>query len=170
MKMTICFNIISLSVLKMFAYDYFKIQRVTQVLLCFQILYIFQRCLYHDDFEKKNIGRIGNIEDTKEIMRSRKLKKDIQHNGQQEKDKKDNNGLQNITQKNKDRTTWTPLKTGWELMCSDRVSSSFPKCGTHRVTLLTKPVISHQWGKERVVMMTNWTYLSSVVTKILRGG
>jgi hypothetical protein len=51
------------------------------------------------------MGLIGNIEDTKEIMRSRKLKKDTQYNGQQEKDKKDKNGLQNITQKTKDRTT-----------------------------------------------------------------
>ena len=50
----------------------------------------------------KNMGLIGKIEDTKEIIRSCKLKKDIQHNGQQEKDK---NGLQNITQKTKDRTT-----------------------------------------------------------------
>ena len=81
-----------------------KIQRVTKVFLCFQILYIFQRCLYHDDLGK-NMGLIGNIEDTKEIMRSRKLKKDTQYNGQQEKDKKDKNGLQNITQKTKDRTT-----------------------------------------------------------------
>jgi hypothetical protein len=45
------------------------------------------------------MGLIRKIEDTKEIIRSHKLKKDIQHNGQQEKDKK---GLQNITQKTKD--------------------------------------------------------------------
>jgi hypothetical protein len=43
------------------------------------------------------MGLKGKIEDTKEIIRSRKLKKDIQHNGQQEKDK---HGLQNITQNN----------------------------------------------------------------------
>jgi hypothetical protein len=63
-----------------------KIQRVTKVFLCFQILYIFQRFLYHDDFEEKTTGLIGKIEDTKEIIRSRKLKKDRQHNGQQEKE------------------------------------------------------------------------------------
>jgi hypothetical protein len=54
---------------------------------------------------EKNMGLIGKIEKTKEIIRSRKLKKDIQYNGQQEKYKKDKNGLQNITQKTKDRTT-----------------------------------------------------------------
>jgi uncharacterized membrane protein len=78
-----------------------KIQRVTKVFLCFQILYIFQLCLYHGDLGK-NMGLIGKIEDTKEIIRSRKLKKNKQHNDQQEKDKKD---LQNITQKTKDRKT-----------------------------------------------------------------
>ena len=51
---------------------------------------------------EENMGLIGKIEDTNEIIRSRKLKKDIQHNGQQKTDKKDNNGLQNITQKTKD--------------------------------------------------------------------
>jgi hypothetical protein len=50
------------------------------------------------------MGLIGKIEDRKEIIKSHKLKKDRQHNGQQEKDKKDNNGLQNITQKTKDQT------------------------------------------------------------------
>ena len=35
---------------------------------------------------KKNTGLIGKIEDTKEIIRSRKMKKDRQHNGQQEKE------------------------------------------------------------------------------------
>jgi hypothetical protein len=50
------------------------------------------------------MGLNGKIEDTKEIIRSHKLKKDIQHNGQQEKDKKDKNGLQNIAQKTTDQT------------------------------------------------------------------
>ena len=39
---------------------------------------------------EKNMGLIGKIEDTKEITRSCKLKKDIQHNGQQEKNKRTN--------------------------------------------------------------------------------
>ena len=80
-----------------------KIQRVTKVFLYFQILYIFQLCLYNDDLGKR-MGLKRKIEDTKEIIRSRKLKKEIQQNGQQEKNKKDKNGLQNIAQKTKDQT------------------------------------------------------------------
>ena len=47
------------------------------------------------------------FEDTKWVVRIRKLN-DRQHNGLEEKD----NDLQNATQKTKDRTTRTPLKTG----------------------------------------------------------
>jgi malic enzyme len=39
------------------------------------------------------------FEDTKGVIRNRKLKKDTQHNGQKKKDKKTNNDLQNITHK-----------------------------------------------------------------------
>jgi hypothetical protein len=42
------------------------------------------------------MGLKGKIEDTKEIIRSRKLNKDVQQNGQQEVNKND---IQNITQK-----------------------------------------------------------------------
>jgi hypothetical protein len=47
------------------------------------------------------------------------------------------------TYKTKDRVTRTPLKTGGELRCSGRVSSSCSTSDTHRVNLVTKPVISH---------------------------
>jgi hypothetical protein len=43
--------------------------------------------------------------------------------------------------KAKDRVTRTPLKTGGELRCSGRVSSS---CSTHHVNLVINPVISHE--------------------------
>jgi len=36
------------------------------------------------------------FEDTKEVIRIRKLKKDRQHNGQKKKDKRTNNDLQNM--------------------------------------------------------------------------
>ena len=48
------------------------------------------------------------IEDTKEVIRIRKSKKDRQHNVQKKKDKGTNNDLQNIRQKTKDRATRTP--------------------------------------------------------------
>jgi hypothetical protein len=40
----------------------------------------------------------------------------------------------NITQKTKDRATRTPLKTGGELRCYRRVSSSCSTCDTRRAT------------------------------------
>ena len=44
----------------------------------------------------------------------------------------------------KTRVTRTPLKTGDELRCSERVSSSCSTSGTLRVNLATNPVISHE--------------------------
>jgi len=53
------------------------------------------------------------FEDTKGVIKIRKLKKDRQHNGQKKKDKRTNNDLQNIHIKLKDRVTLlTPLKMG----------------------------------------------------------
>jgi hypothetical protein len=47
------------------------------------------------------------------------------------------------TYKTKDRVTRTPLKTGGELRCSGRVSSSCSTSDTRRVNLVTNLVISH---------------------------
>jgi hypothetical protein len=68
------------------------------------------------------------FEDTKGVMRIRKSK-NRQHSGQKKKDERTINDLQNITHKTKDRVTRTPLKTGGELRCSGRVSSS---CSTSK--------------------------------------
>jgi hypothetical protein len=61
------------------------------------------------------------FEDTKGVIRIRKLKQDRQHNGQKKKVKQRST---KHTHKTKDRVTQTPLKTGGELRCSRRVSSS----------------------------------------------
>ena len=50
------------------------------------------------------------------------------------------------TYKTKYRVTRTPLKTGGELMCSGRVSSSYSTSDTRRVNLVTNPVISNERG------------------------
>jgi hypothetical protein len=50
------------------------------------------------------------FEDTNEVIRIRKSKKNRQYNGQKKRDKKTNNDLQNTTQKTKDRATQTPSK------------------------------------------------------------
>ena len=49
---------------------------------------------------------------TKEVIRSRKLKKDIQCNGQTKKGKRTNNDLPNTSQKTKHRSKRTSLKPG----------------------------------------------------------
>jgi len=68
------------------------------------------------------------VEDTKEVIRIRKLKKNTQYNGQKKKGKRTNKDLQNITQKTIDRVTRTPLKTRVELRCSGRIRSSCSTC------------------------------------------
>ena len=46
-------------------------------------------------------------------------------------------------------------------MDSGRVSSSCSTSDTRRFTLVTNPVISHEWGKDRIVITTNGTYPGS---------
>jgi hypothetical protein len=50
-------------------------------------------------------------------------------------DKITKNDLHNSTEKTEDRVTRTPQKTGGELGCSGRVSSSCSTSGTRRVNL-----------------------------------
>ena len=70
------------------------------------------------------------------------------------------------TYKTKDRVTRTSPKTGGELRCSGRVGSSCSTSATRRVNLVTNPVISREWGKDREVFMTSGTYPWSFVTQI----
>ena len=48
-----------------------------------------------------------------------------------------------------------PLNTGDELRCSEMVSNSCSTCDTRPVTRVTKPVMCHEWGKDRTVITTN---------------
>jgi hypothetical protein len=63
--------------------------------------------------------------------------------------KRTNNEPQNIHIK---------LKTGGELRCSGRVSSSCSTSGTRCGNLVTNPLIMHEWGKDRKVFTTSGTY------------
>ena len=58
-----------------------------------------------------------------------------------------------------------PTKNRGELICSRRISISCSTCGTRRVTLLTNPLISHEWGKNRIVIKTNETNPWSFATR-----
>jgi hypothetical protein len=66
----------------------------------------------------------------------------------------------------KDRVTRTPSKYGGELRFFGRVSSSCSTSGTRCVNLVTNPVISHEWGKDREVLTTSGTYPWSCVIRI----
>ena len=55
---------------------------------------------------------------------------------------------------------YNPTKTGVEHRCSGRVRNV---CSTHTV-------ISHEWGKDRIVNTTNRTNMWSFVTNIFRNG
>jgi hypothetical protein len=68
------------------------------------------------------------FEDDKGVIRSRKSNGRRTYNtmNKRQKYKQD---LQNITQKMKDRATWTPLRTGSAIMCSGKIGSSGSTCG-----------------------------------------
>jgi hypothetical protein len=72
-----------------------------------------------------------------------------------EKGQKDKQRTTKHTNKTEDRVTLTPLKTGGELRCTERVSSSSSTNGTRRVNLVTNPVICHEWEKDRKVSTTS---------------
>ena len=65
-----------------------------------------------------------------------------------EKVQKDKQRSTKHTDKTKDRVTRTPLKTGGKLRCSRRVGSSCSTSDTHRINLVTNPVITS--SSERV--------------------
>ena len=74
------------------------------------------------------------------------------------------------THTTKYRVTRTPLKTGGELRCSGRISSFCSTSDTRRVNLITNPVISCEWGKDRKAFTTSGTYPWSFVTQIFHNG
>ena len=59
-----------------------------------------------------------------------------------------------------------PTKNWGELICSRGVGSSSSTWGACRVTLYPNPVISDEWGKDRIVITTKRTYPMSSVTQI----
>ena len=67
--------------------------------------------------------------------------------------------IQNITKKITHRATRTSLKTGYNLRCPGRVSSSCFICVTRRVALVANRIISQKYGKNRIMITKNGTYL-----------
>jgi hypothetical protein len=87
-----------------------------------------------------------------------------------EKGQKDKQRSTKHTHKTKDRVTRTPLKTGGDLRCSGRVSSSCSTSDIRRVNLVTNPVISDDRGKDREVFTASGTYPWSFVTQVFHNG
>ena len=112
-----------------------------------------------ENFLKYQIFR-EELEVTKGVIIIRISKKNRQYNGQNKK----------YTYKTKDRVTRTPLKTGGEHMCSGRVGSSCSTSDTRRVNLVANPVVSHERGKDREVLMISGSYPWSFVTHIFHNG
>jgi hypothetical protein len=75
-----------------------------------------------------------------------------------EKVQKDKQRSTKHTYKTKNQVTRTPVKTGGELRCPGRVGSSCSTSGTRRANLVTNPVISREWGKQREIFTTSGTY------------
>ena len=70
-------------------------------------------------------------------------------------DKRKNNDPQNTY-------TETFKKTRDELMYSEKVGRSYSTNGTYRVTLVTKAVISHEWGKDEIVFIPKGTFVTQI--------
>ena len=114
--------------------------RICTVLSLKQCIAIDSNIFYHINLIKNSLKNI------KGVIQIRKSKKERQAKGKRSK------GQTKIykTQKAKDRATRTSLKTGegWgsESILSRRVRSACSTIDTRRVTLVTKPVISHEKG------------------------
>jgi hypothetical protein len=99
------------------------------------------------------------------VIRIHISKKNRQHTDQKAKQRSTKQ-----THKTTDRVTRTPLSTGGELRCSGRISSSCSTSDTRCVNLVTNPVISHEWEKDREVFTTSGTYPWSFMTQIFHSG
>ena len=60
-------------------------------------------------------------------------------------------------------------KWGWTSLLR-KVRSSCSTSDTHGVSVVNYPVISHEWGKDGILITTNGTFPCSFVTQISRSG
>ena len=90
-----------------------------------------ESCAQEEFGDTKGVSESVYRRRTDNTMTKRKVQKDKQRSTKH-------------TRKTKDRVTRTPLKTGDELRCSGRVSSSYSTSDTRRVNIVTNPVIIHE--------------------------
>ena len=93
-------------------------------------------------------------------------KKNRQCNSQEKKDKRTKwKWFTKHYREDKRVSTSNPTKNRGEFRCSERVSSSCSTSGIRRVTLFRTPMISHEWGKNQLVITTSGTYPWSFMTQ-----
>ncbi len=108
-------------------------------------------CLRLDILKRYQLGRVwryqrGNQNPyIEEVKTTQSTKEEVQ---------KDKQRSTKHTHKTKDRVTRTPLKIEGEISCSGSVSSSCSTSGTRRINLVSNPMISREWGKDREVFLT----------------
>ena len=74
------------------------------------------------------------------------------------KGKKTNSDQHNITLKTKNLVIWTLLKAGVNSGALEEKAVPTPHVAPVRVALVTNPLTSHKWGKDRIVITINGTY------------
>jgi hypothetical protein len=122
-------------------------------------LSILKWVLVHSFYDK------NSVKISKGTTRSRNSKRDRQqHNGQNNKEKRTYNDLQNTTHQKFSNPN--PTKTRSDLRCSGSVSSSCTTSDTRHVNLVTNPVISHEWSKDPELFTTSGTFPWSILTQI----
>ena len=90
------------------------------------------------------ICKANEFEDTKRGNQNPYIEEEQTTQWPKEKVQKDKQRSTKHTYKTKARVARTPLRTGCELRCAGRVSSSCSTGGTRRVNLVTNPVISRE--------------------------
>jgi hypothetical protein len=85
-----------------------------------------------------------------------------QHNGEKKKVQKEKTIIDKTYIWSKRSSNMSPTKDRGELRCSRRVCRSWSISGTRRVNIVTNPIISREWVKDRAVLTISGTYRCSL--------
>ena len=93
-----------------------------------------------------------------------------QHNGEKKKVQKEKTIIYKTYIWSKRSSNMSPTKDRGELRCSRRVCRSWSISGTRRVNIVTNPIISREWIKDRAVLTIIGTYRGSLWLQIFYNG
>jgi hypothetical protein len=91
-----------------------------------------------------------------------RISKNRHHNDEKKKCKRKNNDLQSIYIKRKVELTGVHIATGVNSRCYRKVCRSWSTIDTRRVNIVTNPIISREWVKDREVLTISETYRLSL--------